>query len=134
MRPFAPLYSPLVTLPDSQNRLQDPSQNVLTPTASRSFALRNLTPRSLLIIDEFGKGTEPSDGAGLFCGVVDHLVGLGSGTVRSGPRGIVAKELTKLTSPASSVNRSRRRRAQPRVAIATHFQRVFTLFPCSRDA
>ncbi|GAA6050088.1 hypothetical protein NBRC10513_001384 [Rhodotorula toruloides] len=59
-----------------------------------SFALRNLTPRSLLIIDEFGKGTEPDDGAGLFCGVVDHLVGLGSGT--------------------------------PRVAIATHFQHVFT--------
>ncbi|CDR44185.1 RHTO0S09e00958g1_1 [Rhodotorula toruloides] len=59
-----------------------------------SFALRNLTLRSLLIIDEFGKGTEPDDGAGLFCGVVDHLVGLGSGT--------------------------------PRVAIATHFQHVFT--------
>ncbi|BGP33912.1 hypothetical protein JCM10296v2_005721 [Rhodotorula toruloides] len=59
-----------------------------------SFALRNLTPCSLLIIDEFGKGTEPADGAGLFCGVVDHLVGLGSGT--------------------------------PRVAIATHFQHVFT--------
>lgn len=79
-RPFALVLSACPTPSPSLDSLQ----NVLTPTASRSFALRNLTPRSLLIIDEFGKGTEPDDGAGLFCGVVDHLVGLGSGTVRSG--------------------------------------------------
>ncbi|BGP41924.1 hypothetical protein JCM10449v2_005921 [Rhodotorula kratochvilovae] len=51
-----------------------------------SFALRNLTPRSLLILDEFGKGTEANDGAGLFCGVVEHLVALG----REMPRVCVA--------------------------------------------
>ncbi|KWU42860.1 hypothetical protein RHOSPDRAFT_35589 [Rhodotorula sp. JG-1b] len=42
-----------------------------------SFALRNCTSRSLLIVDEFGKGTEPDDGAGLFCGVVEYLLKLG---------------------------------------------------------
>jgi|TARA_R110002003_G_scaffold28_28_gene1756 DNA mismatch repair protein MSH5 len=43
-----------------------------------SLALSLATRRSLLIIDEFGKGTEASDGAGLACAVMDHLLGLGS--------------------------------------------------------
>ncbi|GAA5820731.1 hypothetical protein JCM3770_005267 [Rhodotorula araucariae] len=47
-----------------------------------SFALRNLTPRSLLVLDEFGKGTEANDGAGLFCGVIEHLVALGAAMPR----------------------------------------------------
>ncbi|GAA5944527.1 hypothetical protein JCM3775_003284 [Rhodotorula graminis] len=51
-----------------------------------AFALRNLTPRSLLVLDEFGKGTEADDGAGLFCGVIEHLLGLG----RDAPRVVVA--------------------------------------------
>ncbi|KAG0658910.1 MutS protein msh5 [Rhodotorula mucilaginosa] len=48
-----------------------------------SFALRNCTRRSLLIVDEFGKGTEPDDGAGLFCGVVEYLLKLGSQAPRT---------------------------------------------------
>ncbi|GAA5977825.1 hypothetical protein JCM10908_005110 [Rhodotorula pacifica] len=48
-----------------------------------SFALRNCTSRSLLIADEFGKGTEPDDGAGLFCGVVEYLLKLGSDAPRT---------------------------------------------------
>ncbi|GAA5852579.1 hypothetical protein JCM3766R1_005370 [Sporobolomyces carnicolor] len=51
-----------------------------------SYMLRNATPRSLLVIDEFGKGTESNDGAGLFCGVVQSLLGLGRAT----PRTVVA--------------------------------------------
>ncbi|PKC07226.1 hypothetical protein RhiirA5_500820 [Rhizophagus irregularis] len=39
-----------------------------------SIALRNSTSRSLLIFDEFGKGTGSTDGAGLFCGVIEHLL------------------------------------------------------------
>ncbi|CAI2171965.1 328_t:CDS:10 [Funneliformis geosporum] len=42
-----------------------------------SIALRNSTSRSLLIFDEFGKGTGSTDGAGLFCGVIEHLLSLG---------------------------------------------------------
>ncbi|KAF1835488.1 hypothetical protein BDW02DRAFT_495713 [Decorospora gaudefroyi] len=41
------------------------------------FALSLATRRSLLIIDEFGKGTESSDGAGLACAVMEHLLTLG---------------------------------------------------------
>jgi len=45
--------------------------------------LRNATRRSLLIIDEFGKGTDSNDGAGLFCGLIEFLLGLGRNTVSS---------------------------------------------------
>ncbi|KAF2032567.1 hypothetical protein EK21DRAFT_60557 [Setomelanomma holmii] len=43
-----------------------------------SLALSLATRRSLLIIDEFGKGTDSSDGAGLACAVMNHLLNLGS--------------------------------------------------------
>lgn len=35
------------------------------------------THRSLVVIDEFGKGTNSSDGAGLSCGVLEYFVNLG---------------------------------------------------------
>jgi DNA mismatch repair protein MSH5 len=59
-----------------------------------SYALRNSTARSLILLDEFGKGTlatgtstyppssifiiSHSDGAGLFCGVLMHLLARGA--------------------------------------------------------
>ncbi|GAA5983518.1 hypothetical protein JCM11641_005836 [Rhodosporidiobolus odoratus] len=51
-----------------------------------SFLLRNHTTSSLILLDEFGKGTEADDGAGLFCGVIEYLVSLG----REMPRVVVA--------------------------------------------
>lgn len=42
-----------------------------------SLALSLATRRSLLIIDEFGKGTDSSDGAGLMCAVLEYLLSLG---------------------------------------------------------
>ncbi|KAF8957258.1 hypothetical protein BDZ97DRAFT_2079293 [Flammula alnicola] len=46
--------------------------------AQVSLALRNCSPRSLVLLDEFGKGTLSTDGAGLFCGVLRHLLNRGS--------------------------------------------------------
>ncbi|KAK6355697.1 MutS protein msh5 [Orbilia javanica] len=40
-------------------------------------ALRLTSRRSLLVVDEFGKGTESTDGAGLACAVAEHLLELG---------------------------------------------------------
>ena len=42
-----------------------------------SLALSSATRRSLLVIDEFGKGTESVDGAGLMFGVLEYLNSLG---------------------------------------------------------
>ncbi|KAF9972932.1 MutS protein msh5 [Actinomortierella ambigua] len=41
-----------------------------------SHAIRMATQRSLVVLDEFGKGTATTDGAGLFCGVMEHFAGL----------------------------------------------------------
>lgn len=43
-----------------------------------SIALNLATRRSLIIIDEFGKGTETNDGAGLAAGVFEHLLQRGA--------------------------------------------------------
>ncbi|KAL9127109.1 MAG: hypothetical protein Q9217_003959 [Psora testacea] len=45
-----------------------------------ALAMALATPRSLVIIDEFGKGTESNDGAGLACGVFEYFLGLGDNT------------------------------------------------------
>lgn len=42
-----------------------------------SLGLNLATPRSLLIIDEFGMGTNAADGAGLACGIYEYLLNLG---------------------------------------------------------
>ncbi|KAL8755038.1 MAG: hypothetical protein Q9184_004921 [Pyrenodesmia sp. 2 TL-2023] len=41
-------------------------------------ALSLATHRSLVIVDEFGKGTDSNDGAGLACGVFEYLLSIGS--------------------------------------------------------
>jgi DNA mismatch repair protein MSH5 len=40
--------------------------------------LHHATPRSLLLLDEFGKGTDPEDGAALLGACVEHIAGLRS--------------------------------------------------------
>ncbi|EFW16551.1 DNA mismatch repair protein Msh5 [Coccidioides posadasii str. Silveira] len=42
-----------------------------------SFAVANSTNRSLIIIDEFGKGTESADGVGLACALFEYFLDLG---------------------------------------------------------
>ncbi|RAL10511.1 MutS family protein MSH5 [Aspergillus homomorphus CBS 101889] len=41
-----------------------------------SFDMKQITDRSLFIIDEFGKGTSENDGIGLACGILTHLLDL----------------------------------------------------------
>lgn len=49
-------------------------------------AIRSSTRRSLILLDEFGKGTNQDDGAGLLAATLDHFLSLGS----NAPRMLVA--------------------------------------------
>ncbi|KAL4886538.1 muts domain V-domain-containing protein [Aspergillus karnatakaensis] len=58
---------------DSVSQIQSTFMNDLQQI---SFDLKHLTGRSLLLIDEFGKGTSENDGIGLACGILEHLLRL----------------------------------------------------------
>lgn len=70
--------------------------------------LRHATPRSLLLIDEFGKGTSSVDGVALLASTIRHLLG-GAALPAS------------LPSPQSPTGGS----LPPKTVITTHFREVF---------
>ncbi|GLA02787.1 mutS protein msh5 [Aspergillus niger] len=56
---------------DSVSQIQSTFMNDLQQL---SFDLKQVTGHSLLLIDEFGKGTNENDGIGLACGVLENLL------------------------------------------------------------
>lgn len=44
-----------------------------------NMALTNATARSLVLLDEFGKGTQTTDGIALLCAALEHFANRGSG-------------------------------------------------------
>ncbi|OCT44269.1 hypothetical protein CLCR_06005 [Cladophialophora carrionii] len=48
-----------------------------------AMALNSCTRRSLVVVDEFGKGTDTCDGAGLAAGVFRHLLSLGANSPKT---------------------------------------------------
>ncbi|KAF9571647.1 MutS protein msh5 [Mortierella alpina] len=50
----------------------------MTDLQQVTLALRMATKRSLVALDEFGKGTTATDGAGLFCGLIEHFANIPS--------------------------------------------------------
>jgi DNA mismatch repair protein MSH5 len=53
------------------------SSTFFTDVSQVTHALENLTPQSLLLIDEFGKGTDVNVGIAMFAGLVQYLQNLG---------------------------------------------------------
>ncbi|KAL4529302.1 hypothetical protein Ndes2526A_g04097 [Nannochloris sp. 'desiccata'] len=79
-----------------------PQSSFMIDLSQVASMLRLATPKSLLIIDEFGKGTLAADGIGLLCGSLSYLAtGSGSSTGTG-----------NVLSPP------------PRVLLATHFTEV----------
>eukprot|EP00842_Homolaphlyctis_polyrhiza_P006252 jgi/Hompol1/6628/HPOL_002899-RA len=77
---FVPAESATIGLTDriltriqSDDSVSAMKSTFLTDLQQLSAALCNSTEHSLIIIDEFGKGTAISDGIGLFCAVLESL-------------------------------------------------------------
>jgi len=63
----------IFALLQTQESVSKPPSAFMSDLNQMSYVLRNCTNKSLVLLDEFGKGTIPSDGAALFCGLVHHL-------------------------------------------------------------
>ncbi|BCS25874.1 MutS family protein MSH5 [Aspergillus puulaauensis] len=61
---------------NSQDSVSQIQSNFMNDLQQISFDLKHITDRSLLLIDEFGKGTSEHDGIGLACGILEHLLSL----------------------------------------------------------
>ncbi|KAF9095287.1 MutS protein msh5 [Mortierella sp. GBA35] len=59
-----------------QTRETVSSSAFMTDLQQVALAVRMSTARSLVILDEFGKGTTSTDGSGMFCGVIEHFARL----------------------------------------------------------
>ncbi|KAL1996734.1 hypothetical protein VTN49DRAFT_7599 [Thermomyces lanuginosus] len=62
-----------ITTPETVSKIQS---TFMIDLQQVSLILKLATRQSLVIIDEFGKGTDLSDGTGLACGVFEHLLKL----------------------------------------------------------
>jgi len=71
------LTDKLLTRVATRESVSKPQSAFLIDLQQISLALNLATPCSLLVIDEFGKGTAAVDGAGLAAGVLTHLLDLG---------------------------------------------------------
>lgn len=71
------LTDKIITCIATRESVSKTSSAFMTDLQQVSMALNLATNRSLVIVDEFGKGTNAADGAGLACGVFEYLLGLG---------------------------------------------------------
>jgi len=71
-----------------------PQSTFMIDLSQVAAMLRLSTPRSLLIIDEFGKGTLAADGVGLLCGALAHLAAR-----RMPPRVVLTTHFTEVLNP-----------------------------------
>ncbi|KDQ17450.1 hypothetical protein BOTBODRAFT_185628 [Botryobasidium botryosum FD-172 SS1] len=63
----------IFALLQTQESVSKPPSAFMSDLNQVSYILRNCTSRSLVLLDEFGKGTIPSDGAALLCGLLRYL-------------------------------------------------------------
>ncbi|EDS89225.1 DNA mismatch repair protein muts putative [Entamoeba histolytica] len=73
-----PLFSHIFTKFSSSDSSLSSLSAFTTDCSLLSTSLRHLSNDSLLLIDEFGKGTHPSDGLALFIATLRYLQSLGS--------------------------------------------------------
>ncbi|CEG82159.1 hypothetical protein RMATCC62417_16274 [Rhizopus microsporus] len=80
---FVPAQEAIIGITDKIYTRIQTLETILKPQSAFAYdlqqlkkALHNSTSRSLVIIDEFGKGTESTDGAALFCSVLGYFLSM----------------------------------------------------------
>ncbi|KAG0273687.1 MutS protein msh5 [Linnemannia exigua] len=83
---FVPADSAIIGITDkiltrlqTRETVSSIESSFMTDLQQVASAIRMATARSLVVLDEFGKGTTSTDGAGLFCGVVEHFAAMQEG-------------------------------------------------------
>ncbi|KAJ5682222.1 DNA mismatch repair protein MutS core [Penicillium macrosclerotiorum] len=64
----------ILTKMNTQESVSKIQSTFMSDLQQMSLCLKQATGRSLVLIDEFGKGTNESDGIGLACGILEHLL------------------------------------------------------------
>ncbi|KAF9348822.1 MutS protein msh5 [Mortierella sp. NVP85] len=67
------LTDKILTRVQTRETVSSIQSSFMTDLQQVVLALKMATERSLVILDEFGKGTTSTDGAGMFCGVIEHF-------------------------------------------------------------
>jgi len=83
--------------------------------------LKLATNRTLVLIDEFGKGTLSIDGAGLLCATMKHFMNSGNPTSNTANPSIAVNPLQR---PAQQMMVPRGMSNCPRVFVTTHFLEI----------
>ncbi|CAO3701803.1 unnamed protein product [Rhizopus microsporus] len=80
---FVPAQETIIGITDKIYTRIQTLETILKPQSAFAYdlqqlkkALHNSTSRTLVIIDEFGKGTESTDGASLFCSVLGYFLSM----------------------------------------------------------
>jgi DNA mismatch repair protein MSH5 len=105
----------------SRETLALPQSTFMIDLSQMAAALRLATSRSLMIIDEFGKGTLSADGVGLLCGCLRSLLTGGHDGESHDGEGERERKGDLLIRPAVTNTTTS---LPPRVLLATHFSEV----------
>lgn len=137
---FVPAKSATVGLCDritcsvaSADTLMHAVSTFSTDVAHMSLTLRDLTPRSLLLIDEFGSGTNSYDGVALCAALIRYLAELpASAPARAHTASASASTSASASASASSsasvaAGSGTAGGGSPKVLLTTHFHEMFTL-------
>ncbi|GJJ76106.1 DNA mismatch repair protein MSH5 [Entomortierella parvispora] len=93
---FIGLTDKILTRLQTRETVSSMQSAFMTDLHQVTLAQRQATQRSLVILDEFGKGTAATDGAGMFAGVIEHYAKAQSDNQGNGPKVVATTHFHEL--------------------------------------